>query len=356
VSFDAEVATALRSSAATGEPIDFETWALRIFARQFECVPAYRAFCERRGITPATIARADDVPAAPARAFRSTELACGPPEAVFRTSGTTGGAGARGRHAIPHLDLYRTSAMAAFERFVLPDAARLHFLILLPPPEIRPESSLVHMCAWAAATFGASVEWLAGPTGLDVARAIERLGAFAGCGDGVLLAGPTAGFVRLFDAGATFRLGPSSRLMDTGGQKGMDRPMSRAGFLRACWTHLGIATYYCVNEYGMTELCSQRYDSALRDRFDGNSLAPRRLVAPSWLRTRVLDPDSLAPMAPGAVGLLCHHDLANAGSIAAVLTEDLGRAIGDDGIELMGRATGAMPRGCGLLLAELERS
>ena len=58
-------------------------------------------------------------------------------------------------------------------------------------------------------------------------------------------------------------------------------------------------------------------------------------------------------MAPGGVGLLCHHDLANAGSVSAVLTEDLGRAVGDDGIALLGRVAGAPPRGCGLLLAEL---
>ncbi len=169
----------------------------------------------------------------------------------------------------------------------------------------------------------------------------------------MLLAGPTAGFVRLFDAGPAFRLGPGSRVMDTGGAKGMPRPLSRPGFLRACWTQLGIAGYFCVNEYGMTELCSQRCDSVLRDRLTGDSLAPRRLVAPPWLRTRVLDPDTLQPVAPGAVGLLCHHDLANAGSVSVVLTEDLGRTVGDDGIEVLGRVPGATPRGCGMLLADL---
>jgi hypothetical protein len=106
----------------------------------------------------------------------------------------------------------------------------------------------------------------------------------------------------------------------------------------------------------MTELCSQRYDSVMDDRFHGRSLAPRRLAAPPWLRTRILDPDTLAPVAPGETGLLCHHDLANAGSVAAVLTDDLGRAVGDDGIELRGRAAGAPPRGCGVLLAALPAS
>jgi hypothetical protein len=124
--------------------------------------------------------------------------------------------------------------------------------------------------------------------------------------------------------------------------------VSRAAFLRSCWTALGIPAYFCVNEYGMTELCSQRYDSVLDDRFHGRSLAPRRLAAPPWLRTRVLDPTRSTRPA-GRHGLLCHHDLANAGSVSVVLTEDLGRSVGDDGIELQGRVAGAPPRGCGLL-------
>jgi acyl-protein synthetase LuxE len=352
--FEADVAAALRDAKTTS--FDFDGWALRVFAHQFEHVRVYRSFCERLGRTPATVTCWDDVPAVPTRAFRTADLACGPAETVFQTSGTSSGATARGRHPVPHLDLYRASALATFERFLLPDDARLPCLFLLPPPALRPESSLVHMCGWVADAFGTSLEWFAGLAGLDVDRLAARLRDCAATGEAVLLAGPTAGFVRLFDAGVTVRLGPGSRLMDTGGQKGLDRPVSRAGFLRACWTHLGVPTYYCVNEYGMTELCSQRYDGVLRDRFDGRSLAPRRLVAPPWLRTRVLDPDTLVPVRAGDVGLLCHHDLANAGSVSVVLTEDLGRTAGDDGIEIVGRAPGAVPRGCGLLLAALDAS
>src|SRR2546427_145907 len=196
--------------------------------------------------------------------------------------------------------------------------------------------------------------------GLETERLLARLAAAETNGEALLLLGVTAAFAQLFQAcrarGRAFRLGPASRVVDTGGQKGLTRPLSRPAFLRECWTLLGIPGYYCVNEYGMTELCSQRYDSALDDRFHGRSLAPRRLAGPPWLRTRVLDPDTLAPVAPGASGLLCHHDLANAGSVSVVLSEDLGRAVGDDGIEVSGRVPGAVPRGCGLLLADLEAS
>jgi Acyl-protein synthetase, LuxE len=352
VSLEAELAAAIRA-AGDDDAFPFDDWALRVFAHQFAHNAPYRAFCQRRGVTPGTLTASEDVPPVPTAAFRTTDLVCGRAQAIFHTSGTTAGSDSRGRHLVPHLDLYRASALVTFARFLLPDRARLPALFLLPPPPQRPDSSLVHMCALVAEELATGAEWFAGPDGLDVARLVERLHVAEASGEAVLLAGPTAGFVRLFDGAPAFRLGPGSRLMDTGGSKGMPRPLSRAGFLRACWTQLGIAGYFCVNEYGMTELCSQRYESVLRDRFAGRSLDARRLVAPPWLRTRVLDPDTLAPVPAGETGLLCHHDLANAGSVSAVLTEDLGRSVAGDGIEIVGRVAGAPPRGCGMLLAEL---
>lgn len=352
-----KLAAALAAAPRGSPAIDFEAWALRVFTHQYDRNAPYRAFCDRRGVTPRTVARWVDVPAVPTAAFRRLDLACGPAEATFRTSGTTGGPDARGRHLVPMLGLYDAAALAAFERFVLPDAVRLPCVFLLPPPTVRPDSSLVHMCAAVGAALAPRADWYVGATGLELDRLLDRLAADQRTGEAVLLAGPTAAFVALFDAcrarGRELRLGPGSRVMDTGGQKGLARPVSRAGFLRSCWTALGIPAYLCINEYGMTELCSQRYDSVLEERFRGRSLEPRRLVAPPWLRTRVLDPDTLAPVAPGTAGLLCHHDLANAGSVSAVLTEDLGRTVADDGIEVLGRVAGAPPRGCGLLLAEL---
>ena len=353
---EAELTAAIEVTARGGPALDFEAWAVRIFAHQFERNAPYRTVCERRGVTPSVVARWEDVPPVPTAAFRQHELTCGPPEAIFRTSGTTAGPATRGAHLVPHLDLYRASALAAFREFVLPDGVRPSSLFLLPSPARRPESSLVRMCAWVGETLGSRHDWFVGEGGLETERLLQQLGERAERGETVLLAGPTAAFADLFDAcrarRRTLRLGPGSRVMDTGGAKGLRRPLSRAGFLRECWTHLGVAGYSCVNEYGMTELCSQRYDSALVDRFRGRNLAPRRLLAPPWLRTRVVDPDTLELVPPGATGLLCHHDLANAGSVSVVLTEDLGRTVGDDGIEVMGRVAGALPRGCGLLLAE----
>jgi hypothetical protein len=50
-------------------------------------------------------------------------------------------------------------------------------------------------------------------------------------------------------------------------------------------------------------------------------------------------------------GILCHVDLANAGTAVAVLTEDIGH-LTQAGLELTGRVSGAAARGCSLALAE----
>ena len=106
-----------------------------------------------------------------------------------------------------------------------------------------------------------------------------------------------------------------------------------------------------VNEYGMTELLSQYWEPGLET--DGPlPIEERRHVAPPWLRTRVLDPATLEELPAGERGLLCHVDLANLGSVACVLTEDVGR-LDEDGLQLFGRAEGAEPRGCSLAVEAL---
>jgi len=85
------------------------------------------------------------------------------------------------------------------------------------------------------------------------------------------------------------------------------------------------------------------------------NLGERYHRGPPWVRTLVLDPLSLESVPVGAVGILAHIDLANLGSVAAILTEDLGRAI-SGGFQLMGRSLGAEPRGCSLAMEDFLAS
>ena len=78
-------------------------------------------------------------------------------------------------------------------------------------------------------------------------------------------------------------------------------------------------------------------------------------MAPHWVRVRVLHPETLAEHPPASPGLIAVFDLANVGSVAHLLTEDLGVAEGE-GFRLLGRAGGAELRGCSLTVEELSRS
>jgi hypothetical protein len=333
----------------------FETLALEIFAHQFAGIPAYRRVCERHGRTPATVSDWRDVPPVPALAFKEVELCCAPPERAFLTTGTTAGTERRGRHALPDVRLYRAAAVAGMRQFLFPDVGDMRILSLIPSAGEHPESSLSQMVAWAMEDFGAPGSACCARAGrLEFDAFAQALRQSERDGAPVCIMTTTGALIRFLDhcrtRGWTFRLPHSSRLMDTGGSKGAPRSLSARGVLQACWNTFAIAGYFCANEYGMTEMCSQFYDNVIHDRYHGRA-SHRAKAGPHWVRTLVLDPGSLREVAAGERGLLCHFDLANAGTAMAVLTEDVGRVV-PDGFELIGRAAGAEGRGCSLSAAE----
>jgi len=357
-----------RVLAAFREPMDrplpeaaFDDLARAIFAWQFAHNPPFAAFCRNRGRTPGTVGHWTEIPPVPTEAFKHVELTAGDPgtaRAVFRTSGTTQGGDRRGTHYILDLSLYHGALLPAFAAYLLPDQARLVMLSLMPPPDQLPDSSLAHMVGTVIGQLGAPGSgWFASLTGGIDAEALARaLRACTADGRPVCLLGTTLGFVSWLDQlerrGERFSLPAGSRLMDTGGYKGRSRAVAAADMLERYRTALGVGPEWCVNEYGMTELCSQLYDAHLRDLVLGRGPRLRRKVPPPWLRTRVVDPETLAPVPPGREGLLQHFDLANLGSVIAVQTEDIGVAR-EDGIELRGRVLGASPRGCSLAMEDL---
>lgn len=337
----------------------FDDIARRIFRYQLANDPALAAYARRRGIG-SDVSHWKQIPGVPTAAFKELALAGGAPEraeAVFRTSGTTHGSQARGTHYVRDLSLYRASLLPTFVTYLLPDDARPRMLSLIPRPADAPASSLSFM-------VGALMEelapdgsgWFAGPTGLDrtgLEAALTERDAGPVC-----LLGTSAAFIHWLDdltsRGVWLSLPEGSRLMDTGGYKGRGRLVSGHALRTAYVQRLGIPEAACVNEYGMTEMLSQFYDSTLWEdvRGKGNAADFRRKLGPPWVRTVVVDGESLEPVPDGQVGLLRHYDLANAGSVLAIQTEDVGRAQ-RDGFILLGRAAGAPPRGCSLAMDQL---
>jgi Acyl-protein synthetase, LuxE len=337
----------------------FEDLALQVFAHQFDCCEPYRRHCLAQGRVPGGIVDWCDIPPVPIVAFKYAELSCGPAQRVFLSTGTTAGPELRSRHLIPDLRLYRRSASLGLRGYLFPDCRRMTILSLIPSLQQRPDSSLSQMVAWAQEDFGDAQSGNAvGDDGLQLESLVEGLRSSERSGRPLCLMATSAALIHALDhfaaRGLTFRLPHGSRLMDTGGDKGAPRRLSRNGLLHAVWNAFAVPGYFVVNEYGMAELSSQYYDSVVADRTAGRH-RPRRKLGPHWTRVVVLSLETLAPVAEGETGLLCHFDLANAGSAMAVLSEDLGRVV-DDGFEIVGRAPAAEARGCSLSAAEWQRA
>ena len=334
----------------------FDALALRVFAHQYARNASYRAFCDGRGATPQTVSAWRGIPAAPAAAFKRFALTCALEDAcrsenggrVFFSSGTTGVETSRHFMDVAALDLYRVSLREGYRRFVLPDGTRLPLFALMAPPSDAPHSSLSFMLAELIADDGG--RFFSAPGWQDeLAAALRALAAPA------VIFGTAFAFVHFFDAAAaeTFALPAGSRVVETGGFKGRSREVGRDELYALFTQRLGVPATHCLSEYGMSEMASQFYDSTLVD-WVGSVVRPARKIGPFWLRTRVVDPVTGMDAAPGEPGLLAHYDLANLNSVFAIQTEDYGHAAPDNhGFVLLGRAPGAVLRGCSLLAEEM---
>jgi hypothetical protein len=333
------------------DEVTIDAWARRAFRLQFEGNRAYGRYCEARGVAPEDVTGWRDVVPVPTTAFRVVDLVVGSGAAVsltFLTSGTTRGRSNRGRHLVRAPELYRASLRAGFQHFVMRGRETAAIVTLPPSFTLDSDSSLGWMLDDVRAGLGSGDGiGVATPGGIDWARLDREVSESVRSGRPLCILGTTVGFAGWLDRmeggrSPSVRLPAGSAVMDTGGLKG--RPgVQRSSVVRGLVDGLGLAEDAVVNEFGMTELLSQRYGY-------GDPAHP--LLGPPWLRSRVLDPVSLEELPDGEVGILCHYDLANLGSVCAVLTEDQGRIVGD-GIEWIGRTAGASPRGCSLATAEL---
>jgi hypothetical protein len=342
---------------AEPEPAGFERLALEVFRYQFAHVPAYRAFCLSRNTDPSSVDGFSSIPFASTLAFKHAIVAndeCLASAGLsFKTSGTTKGYARRGVHRVPHPGIYRASATAHLRRMLFPEGLRMPLLALHPTADRMPESSLSWMISWCIEEFGTvSSICVATPRALDSASAVAFLRSAELDGESVGLLGTTAALARVFDSirENPVKLPPRSRLMDTGGAKGQTVPLKDYEVRELAWTRLGIEPMRAINEYGMTELCSQLYD-ATPFNCGLATTVDRMKLPPPWMRPVVLDPITLRHLPDRQIGLMAFFDLANVGSIAAIMTEDFGYT--DKGaVSILGRAAGSDARGCGLAIEQ----
>lgn len=309
------------------------------------------AFWRRRGFDASRVASAGEVPAVATEVFTQVRLVSSeaPVARVFRTSGTT--SGARGEHHRISTRCYDEGAARHFSASVRAAPMPRRWIKPLLHPDQAPDSSLSHMVADLEARHGASGPWTLTPEGLDVAATWRSLRESEQSGEPVLVF-TTAFALRLLldEAPGSVSLPSGSILIETGGFKGRARVVSRETLYLEVTGRLGLPPGRIGSEYSMTELSSQLYSRRLAD----GDPTPRGdlLVPPAWLRVLAVDAATGAVLPSATAGLLRFVDLANVETVVAVQTADLG-IVTPDGVTLLGRAPGAVPRGCGLTVEEL---
>lgn len=358
-----EAVHACNTEALGNHEDEFGRLALALFALQFEHNQPWRRFCQSRGASPQGLSRWEDIPAMPTSAFKELQLSVLPVnerKCVFHSSGTTLHRPSRHFHSTESLALYESSLASWFAPHLLPGAAVAPsagtprvLLALTPRPSEAPHSSLIHMIdtvarhwRWDRMAFAGCVDET-GDWKLELEVAWDFLVHAQGAGVPVMLLGTAFSFVHLLDslpANRTIQLPPGSRVMETGGYKGRSRAMTRAALHSTLSERLGIPLVNIVSEYGMSELSSQAYDHRC-----GES-SSHVFRFPPWARAQVISPETGREVQDGQTGLIRIFDLANAYSVLAVQTEDLGTKR-RDGFELIGRAPRTEPRGCSLLMS-----
>jgi|HubBroStandDraft_5_1064220.scaffolds.fasta_scaffold06957_6 hypothetical protein len=327
----------------------FNDLALRLWAYQVRYNAPYATYCERLGITLSKPPPSwESIPAVAAPSFRSARIATfdGPPAALFETSGTT--TGESGRHYLETTALYDAALLAAFDRFMLADGARLRYLNLVPNPAQSPHSSLGYMMQRVSSLRGDKrCGWYLEDGVLRYDAFVAGLQEAIAENQSVCIAATAFALVHLLatmeERDVYVALPAGSRIMETGGFKGRSKAVSRDALYAQLCERFNITGECIVAEYGMTELSSQYYDDARR-----------RKVGPPWLRSRIVGPERTT-LPDGEVGSLIHVDLANRSSCIAVQTADMARRDGN-GFYLLGREIDAEPRGCSLTAEALRVS
>lgn len=353
--------------------LQFNQLALSLFALQFTHNAPYHRFCRTRKTALDAVTHWHDIPAMPAAGFKELELTSLAPEQrlhIFHSSGTTTQSPSRHFHSRESLAIYEASLLPWFHAH-FPNARSTDFLMLTPPSDAAPHSSLVHMFETLRRDFGSPQSVFTGevlPDGawtLNLPQTIATLRDAVTARRPVLLLGTAFNFVHLLDQLAEsnqhFSLPPGSSVLETGGYKSRSRVLPKPDLHTLITKLLGVPASHIICEYGMSELSSQAYDRIAGE--DGEN-EPRRATYlpllgeraniserifhfPPWARAQIINPETGRAAADGETGLIRIFDLANVYSVMAVQTEDLGVRRGD-GFELLGRAALAETRGCSL--------
>ena len=329
----------------------FNDYALRIFAFQYENNDIYRRFVDAHQIDADSITSWEDIPLVYNDVFKNELLTSFPAEKATMfviTGGTTSltqrGSILRDEHG---RDLVFTANRVMTHTYLFPDfdeQARCRILVLAPSPQVAPSMGMAIGMEQTIKTFGTPDSmFLLKRSGIDVKKLVAALRESEASGVPVALIGATSAYVYFFQAcrrdGIKFNLPKGSRVCDGGGYRGRFGVVTRDDYYAFVQEILDVPAHYCVNTLGEAETATNLFDDALYRHVRGLEPRERSRPVPPWSRVKALSIDDLSPLPDGEVGLLAHWDLANVPSVLGLITDNLGYTTNNGTCcEMVGRA------------------
>lgn len=304
----------------------FFSICLDVFNYQKLHNPIYEAYIEYIDFDESTIKHYSDFPFLPIETFKHNQILSGEDyQKVFMSSGT---GGARSKHFIKDLNLYKTSFLKGFEHFY-PEKDYV-LLAVVPSYLEQGDSSLIYMIE---RLIQDSNHPLSGYYKKD--ESIEAIIQQIPSNKPIYLFGVT---YALIDLAEEFPLEESYQnltVMDTGGMKGRKMELLREEVHKILCKGFNTSTVH--SEYSMTELMSQAYSK-------GNG----QLSTPPWMKVLYRDLGDPFEMKAddGAINII---DLANLHSCSFIATNDIGKRIDQNHFEVLGRMDHSDQRGCSQL-------
>lgn len=312
-------------------PTDFNNESLEMFVFQFQNNPVYQKFCTYLNKHPGNVSCLEEIPFLPIQFFKSHQILStkNTVETIFTSSGTTGNT--TSKHFVTDLSIYEKSYVNAFTNFY-GDIKDYLVLGLLPSYLERSGSSLIYMVNdfIQKSKYPESGFYLS-----DFEKLKEELEKYDGKRK-ILLIGVS---FALLDFVEQFQLNlKSTVVMETGGMKGRRKEMIREELHQKLRKGFGVENIH--SEYGMTELLSQAYSN-------GNGI----FNCPSSMKILIRNTDNpLEILKQNQTGGINVIDLANVNSAAFIATQDLGKQIGDNQFQILGRFDDSDVRGCNLMI------
>jgi len=310
----------------------FELEAMKIFKYQATNNKIYGRFIDLLGIDFKQVDCLQKIPFLPIEFFKSHDILStnNPIEQVFTSSGTTGMMPSR--HLVTDLKVYEASFRKGFDYFY-GSIEDFTVLALLPGYLERKGSSLIYMVddlikksnSKHSGFYLNELEALA-----DILIELDAKG------EKILLIGVTYALLDLIEK-RDFQLN-NTIIMETGGMKGKRRELVRTELHELLSNGFGVAQIH--SEYGMTELLSQAY-----------SLGDGVFETPPWMHILIRETeDPFQEVMTGRTGGINVIDLANINSCSFIATQDLGRKVGENKFEVLGRFDHSDIRGCNLMV------